>query len=192
MTGVAVVILAGGEGRRIGGEKPLRQLAESRLIDRALDLARRWSNTIAVAVRDPSQIPALNAELVEDEAIEGPLGGLAAGLKFARIKSRAFLLTIPADMPFLPPDLLDRLAATIGDSGCAMASSGGHAHPVCGLWRAATLDRLAQYVSSGSRSLKGFAALVGTIEVEWPATPEDPFFNINSADDLAEAEKRLR
>jgi molybdopterin-guanine dinucleotide biosynthesis protein A len=191
MTDVAVVILAGGEGRRIGGSKPLRRLEGSRLIDRALDLAWRWSNVVAVAVRCPSQGPSVGAELVEDEPIEGPLGGLGAGLKFARANGCALLLTVPADMPFLPPDLLDRLTAAIGDFGCAMASSGGHPHPVSALWRASTLARLDDYVSSGRRSLKGFAGFVGAVEVEWPAGPNDPFFNINSADDLAEAEKRL-
>lgn len=191
MTEVAVVILAGGEGRRIGGEKPLRLLGERRLIDWALDLSCGWSNSVAVAVRDPSQTPSLEVEIVEDDAIEGPLGGLAAALKSARSKGLAFLLTIPADMPFLPSDLLDRLAAAIDQSGCAIASSGGHAYPVCGLWRVSTLALLDDYVPSGRRSLKGFAALVGAVEVEWPAGPDDPFFNINTAGDLAEAEKRL-
>lgn len=191
MTQAAVVVLAGGAGRRIGGGKPLRLLGGRRLIDRALDLARRWSDRIAIAVRDPSQASPMDAEIIEDEAIEGPLGGLAAGLKFARARDRPFLLTVAADMPFLPPDLLDRLASAIGESGCAMASSGGHAHPVCALWRASAQARLDEYVSSGGRSLKGFAALVGAIEVEWPAAPDDPFFNINSAHDLAGAEMRL-
>lgn len=192
MRGVAVVILAGGEGRRMGGEKPLRLLGKRRLIDRALDLARRWSSTIAAAVRDASQAPSLDAEIIEDEPIEGPLGGLAAGLKFARAQGFPLLLAIPADMPFLPPDLLDRLVTGIGESGCAMASSGGHTHPVSALWRASALARLEEYVSSGGRSLKGFAALVGAVEIQWPTDRNDPFFNINSVDDLAEAEKRLR
>ena len=106
--------------------------------------------------------------------------------------SYPLLLTIPADMPFLPTDLLDRLAASIGESGCAMASSGGHSHPVSALWRVSALGQLDDYVSSGTRSLKGFAALVGAVEVEWASDPDDPFFNINSVADLAEAEKRLR
>ena len=192
MRDVAVVILAGGEGRRIGGEKPLRLLGERRLIDRAIELAGRWSSTVAVAVRDFSQAPSLAAELIEDEAIEGPLGGLAAGLKFARTEGLPFLLTIPADMPFLSPDLPDRLSAAIGEAGCAVAGSGGHRHPVCALWRTSALSRLDAYLSSYGRSLKGFAALVGAVEVEWPGGRDDPFFNINSPGDLAEAEKRLR
>jgi molybdopterin-guanine dinucleotide biosynthesis protein A len=191
MTSVAVVILAGGEGLRIGGEKPLRRLGGMRLIDRALRLARGWSDAIAIAVRHCAQTPSVDAELIEDDEIAGPLGGLAAGLRFARSEGRALLLTIPADMPFLPPDLLDRLSAAIGSNCCALASSGGHLHPVCGLWRFSALDRLDGYIAQGGRSLKGFAALAGVVEVEWPANSADPFFNVNSADDLAVAESRL-
>jgi molybdopterin-guanine dinucleotide biosynthesis protein A len=192
MSSVAVAILAGGEGRRIGGSKPLRRLGGSRLIDRAVEEARSWSDVIAIAVRDTSQVPSVAAEIIEDEPVEGPIGGLAAGLEFALSAGREFLLTIPADMPFLPSDLMDRLAAVIRDSGCAIAASGGHAHPVCGLWRSSSLAQLDSYASNGGRSLKGFAAMIGAVEVEWSVEPRDPFFNINSADDLAEAEKRLR
>ena len=191
MKKVAVTILAGGQGRRIGGAKPFRLLGDRRLIERAIDLARLWSDTVAVAVRDLSQAPSPDVEVIQDEAIEGPLGGLAAALKFARTKSCPLLLTIPADMPFLPADLLDRLADAIANMGCAIASSGGHAHPVCGLWHTSAVGQLDDYVFGGGRSLKGFAKLLGGVKVEWPAGAQDPFFNINSAEDLAEAEKRL-
>lgn len=191
MNGVAVVILAGGEGKRIGGKKPLRLLGGKRLIDTALELARGWSKTVAVAVRYGAQIGSIDAAIIEDEAIDGPIGGLAAGLNFARTRGCSFLLTIPADMPFLPADLVDRLTAAVGQSGGAVASSGGHRHPVCALWRVSAVDRVDDYVADGGRSLKGFAALVGAAEVDWPTDGDDPFFNINSADDLAEAEKRL-
>ena len=99
-------------------------------------------------------------------------------------------LSQPPSMPFLPPDLLDRLNAEIADRGCAMAGSAGHLHPVCALWRSSALDRSDAYVESGRRSLKGFAESLGFAEVEWSAGP-DPFFNINSPADLAEAERRL-
>jgi len=188
---VAVVILAGGEGSRLGGQKPLKVLAGARLIDRALAHARRWSDLVAVAVREAGQLPGIDAERIVDDAhIAGPLGGLIAALRFAAERNREFLLTIAADMPFLPPDLLDRLNAEIADRGCAMAGSAGHLHPVCALWRSSALDRSDAYVESGRRSLKGFAESLGFAEVEWSAGP-DPFFNINSPADLAEAERRL-
>lgn len=187
---VAVVILAGGEGNRIGGGKPLKRFRGERLVDRALSQARRWSDLIVVAVREASQVEPLSAPLIEDEDIPGPLGGLVSGLRMARKKKRAFLLAIPADMPFLPNDLLDRLLAAIGNKQCAVAQSGGHIHPVCSLWRTSALRLAEPYAASGRRSLKGLAAASGFIAVEWEAGPVDPFFNINTNADLAEAARR--
>src|SRR5207248_3018680 len=80
---IAVVILAGGEGSRIGGAKPLRPFAGERLIDRALGQAARWSDLVAIAVRDPAQAEPVEVPMIADAPeIEGPLGGLAAALHF--------------------------------------------------------------------------------------------------------------
>lgn len=186
---VAVVILAGGEGSRIGGDKPCRTLLGERLIDRALRQARHWASSVAVAVRTASQVQPLDAVIVTDEPdVEGPLGGLVGALRWAEANGALFVLTIPSDMPFLPVDLLERLSDAIGTGSCALASSGGHVHPVCALWRTAALSDVSRYVETGRRSLKGFAELVGCETVEWRAEPFDPFFNINTADDLARAE----
>jgi molybdopterin-guanine dinucleotide biosynthesis protein A len=189
---VAAVILAGGDGIRIGGSKPLKRLAGQRLIDHSLEQARRWSATVAIGVREDSQVPGVGAVLIRDALqVEGPLAGLISGLAFAHDSGCELLLTIPSDMPFLPNDLLDRLRDAIGDVGAALASSGGHVHPVCGLWRASSRDCISDYLASGRRSLKGFAEMVGWVAVEWSTARTDPFFNVNCAEDLAEAARRL-
>jgi molybdopterin-guanine dinucleotide biosynthesis protein A len=188
---VAVVVLAGGEGQRIGGGKPLKRFRGERLVDQALRRAQQWSDVIAIAVRDAVQVGPLNAPLIKDEDVPGPLGGLISGLRFALEKGRHFLLAIPADMPFLPHDLVERLRERIGDNGCAMAESGGHIHPVCSLWRASVIADAQDYAESGRRSLKGLAGSVGFAVVEWPVDPVDPFFNINTSADLAEAARRI-
>jgi molybdopterin-guanine dinucleotide biosynthesis protein A len=188
---VAVVILAGGEGRRIGGEKPLRRLAGERLIDRALRTARSWSDLVAVAVRDPAQVDWVNAPIITDEPdIDGPLAGLEAALRFGARSGREFVLTIPADSPFLPPDLADRLCKEIGTRNCSIASSNGHLHPVCGLWRTSAARHVRDYLAGERRSVKAFAEFVGFEEVQWACEPFDPFLNINTADELARAEHR--
>ena len=188
---VALVILAGGEGKRVGGGKPLRRLGGERLIDRAVRQAQGWSDAVAVAVREASQVQPLEAELINDESgVAGPLGGLVAGLRFAQRAGRPLLLTIPADTPFLPADLPERLLESIGDRACALGRSGGRLHPVCGLWRLSALEKAPAYLLSGKRSLKGFAEAIGYVAVEWPGGPTDPFVNINTTDDLAQAERR--
>lgn len=187
-----VAILAGGEGRRIGGRKPLRRLGGERLIDRALRQALGWSDAVVVCVREGFQVQPLDAELVEDEpGLAGPLGGLVAGLRYAQGLGRSLLLTMPADTPFLPQDLPGRLGEAMGEAGGALAASGGRLHPTCGLWRVSAIELLPAYVSSGRRSLKGFAETIGAVAVAWPAEPFDPFANINTAVDLAEAERRI-
>lgn len=188
----AVAVLAGGEGRRMGGGKPLRSFAGERLIDRALRHARSWTTTVVVAVRHPAQIGPTDARIIRDADAPGPVGGVLAALEFAHTAGFERLLAIPADMPFLPPDLPGRLVEAIGDHACALASSCGQLHPVCGLWRSDVLAEAKAYAGAGRRSLKGLAEAVGFVAVEWPAGPRDPFFNVNSSEDLAEAARRAR
>lgn len=189
---IAVVILAGGEGRRIGGDKPLRLLAGRTLLSRALDQARKWSDSIAIAARSSAQLGGADVRwLADDSAIEGPLGGLSAGLRFAQDQGSDALLTIPADMPFLPADLAPKLARALSGSTAALASSEGRLHPVCGLWSPAAMLQLDSFVGTGRRSLTGFAQMCGHVTVDWATSPIDPFFNINRPEDLELAERVL-
>lgn len=182
----AVLILAGGEGSRIGGGKPLRRLGGSTLLQRAIARAQGWSDEVAVAARDGAQVGEPGVPILLDPpGLEGPLGGLASALRL----EGAAVLTIPCDLPFLPDDLPERLAAALPGHAVALAASGGRVHPVCGLWRMDALAHLREYAASGRRSLTGFAETLGYAAVEWP---EDAFFNVNAPEDLAEAESRLR
>ena len=187
---VAVVVLAGGEGSRIGGNKPLLQIGGERLIDRAIELARTYSKTVAIAVRDSAQVPDANAQIIKDDPVEGPLGGLIAALRFAQTKDKRMLLVIPTDMPFLPADLFLRLQHAISSRPCVLAKSGRRVHPVCSLWRTTVEAQVQAYVATGRRSLHGFADFVGAAVEDWHAIPEDPFFNINSAEDFSICERR--
>jgi molybdopterin-guanine dinucleotide biosynthesis protein A len=193
MSDIVVAVLAGGEGSRIGGGKPLIELGGRTLVERAFERARGWSPTSIVSIRSAEQLGTCNLPWIADAArIDGPLAGLAAGLGWACRQGAEALLTIPCDMPFLPGDLARKLLDEVGDLSAAVASSGGELHPVCSLWRNAAIDEFPRYCASGRRSLKGFAKHVGFAEVEWPVEPRDPFFNINSPADLAAAEDMLR
>jgi molybdopterin-guanine dinucleotide biosynthesis protein A len=172
-----IVILAGGEGRRIGGGKPQRLLGGETLLDRALRRARRWSDEVLVAARE-------GGDIQDDPAIEGPLGGVAAALALG-----GDVLTIPCDMPFLPDDLPEWL---FSNAVVTLAASGGRLHPVCALWRAEARDALPAYLATGQRSLTGFAEAAGYWAVDWQVEPFDLFFNINDEADLARAEEILR
>lgn len=190
---IAVAILAGGGGTRIGGGKPLRLLGGVPLIERALAAARAWSDDVVVVGRDRAQIGAAAVRFLGDTpGIEGPLAGLAVALCHAQDAGHAALLAIPCDSPFLPADLFERLrAALTHETGAALAASGGRLHPACGLWRVRSLAALDAYCATSRRALRGFAEQVGFATATWPETPVDPFFNVNTPDDLARAEALL-
>ena len=170
----------------MGGGKPLRRLGGRTLLERAIERARGWSDEVAVAARAAVQVgePGIPV-LIDPPGLEGPLGGLASALRL----ERETVLTIPCDAPFLPEDLPERLGAALPGHAAALAASGGRVHPVCGLWRTEALAQVRTYAASGRRSLIGFAEMIGFAAVEWP---EGAFFNVNSLQDLAEAETRLR
>jgi molybdopterin-guanine dinucleotide biosynthesis protein A len=185
------VVLAGGEGQRMGGSKPLRALGKTTLLAQALKLARAYCPTVAVSVRNPDQLAgAADAELLVDpQGLLGPLAGLAAGLAFARREGATHVLTLPCDTPRLPADLRSRLEAVLEDDGglakVAVASSGGHLHPTCALWSTDALEPLLAYAASGRRSLNGLAGALCMAIVEWDAGEADPFANANTPDELA-------
>jgi molybdopterin-guanine dinucleotide biosynthesis protein A len=188
---IAVVILAGGEARRMGGVKALRVWRGRPLIDHMLTLAKSYSDCVAVAVKDAEQVGDAGVPLIFDAPlVAGPLGGLAAALNFARERGRRFALTLPCDMPLLPIDLAARLTAALsGQDLAAMPRSSGQIHPVCTLWRAEAGAQMEGYVAGGQSSLRGFAERIGMAIVEWPPTQPDPFTNANTPDDLAALER---
>jgi len=181
----AGLILAGGQGRRMGGaDKALLELGEETLIARA---ARRLAPQVgAVAIGangDPGRfgldLPVL-ADTVGGGA--GPLAGVLAGLDWAAGAGFDSLATVAVDTPFVPLDLVARLGAAGAPS---LAATGGRTHPTCALWPVALRDPLRAWLGRGERKVMLFAQAAGARTVPFP----DPaaFFNINTPDDLATA-----
>lgn len=180
-------ILAGGEGQRIGGGKPLLRLQDQRLVDRSLDLARGFGRDVVVVARTRQQVEPVDAPVILDAPdIEGPLGGLAAALRTGVARGAQTVMTIPCDMPRLPGDLTDRLIAGLsGFAAAVMAAHQEQLFPVCAVWRTEAYDKLDAYVATGRRSLRGFAEYCGATTVSWPARYSGNFANVNSLADLS-------
>ncbi|MDT9598786.1 molybdenum cofactor guanylyltransferase [Sphingosinicella rhizophila] len=190
---IGAVILAGGAGRRIGGDKPFRLLAGRSLVDHVLDQVKAWQIPCAIAIRDhadlrfPDHLP-----LLHDREDAGPIAGLASALRHAVREGLDAILTLPCDTPLLPRDLPERLKHALAlPSEAAVARSGERLHPSCGLWRASASVRIENYLQRRA-SLRGFAEELGAVIVAWPVQPYDPFFNVNTEDDLAAAENLLK
>jgi len=126
----------------------------------------------------------------------GPLAGILSGMVWAakhRPETR-WLLSVPTDAPFLPMDLVERLRAAVagGAASLACATSGDQLHPVVGLWPLTIIAELRHALTvEDVRKIDRFTASYRLAVVAWPAAPIDPFFNANSPDDLAIAERLL-
>jgi molybdenum cofactor guanylyltransferase len=180
-------VLAGGEGQRIGGGKPLLRLQDQRLIDRSMDLARGFARDVVIVARTRDQVEPVDAPVILDAPdIEGPLGGLAAALTEGAARGAETVLTIPCDMPRLPGDLAEHLIAGLsGSAKAVMAAHEEQLFPVCAVWRTEARDKLDAYVAMGRRSLRGFAEYCGATTVRWPSLYSANFANVNSLADLS-------
>ena len=195
---IPAVILVGGKGARMGGvDKPLLTLAGRTLLDQIIARLHPQVSDIALATpQDPSAYSEFGLTLLPDAVSDqGPLTGLSSGISWAKAHHpmATHLALIAGDTPFLPVDLIARLANEIRhDATCIFAKSKQQYHYSTGLWplsSQATLKTLPEQVED--RSLKGFAHRIGFHSVEW-TDDDDPFFNINTPDDLAQAEARIK
>jgi molybdopterin-guanine dinucleotide biosynthesis protein A len=203
---ILALILAGGLGRRMEGRaKPLLPLGGRRLIDRVVDVARAQCGAVALNLHESdaetlAPFADLNLPVAPDAAPGrlGPLAGVLGGLDFAATHAPGveFLLTLPCDCPFLPDDLASRLLEAAWKkprSGLACAASGGRLHPVVALWPLVLRDDLRRaLLEKDMRGVGQFQRDYDMTVVEWPTAGRDPFFNVNTPEDLARAEEMLR
>jgi molybdenum cofactor guanylyltransferase len=191
MTQQAGVILAGGQARRMGGgDKCLLPLAPGRLV---LDvivarLAGQVAHLALNANGDAARFAGFGLPVLADGMADaGPLAGVLAGVDWAAAQGCDSLVTVAGDTPFFPVDLVARLAAGRGRAPVAVAAT-GRVHPVFALWDVALAPALRAALAAGQRRVMAFAAAQGAVEVVFAVSGGgDPFFNINTRDDLARA-----
>jgi molybdopterin-guanine dinucleotide biosynthesis protein A len=194
---VAGVILAGGAASRLGGgDKGRQTVGGATILSRVVETLAPQVAALALnangengANGESGRFAELGLPVVADEAgTAGPLAGLLAGLGWAERAGYSWLVTVPTDTPFLSADLLMRLAVGVQRGPAAIAASGGRIHPVIGLWPVSMAASLRQFVvEHGRRKVADWAEFCGAVRVEWPDEPVDPFFNVNTAADLAAA-----
>lgn len=200
------VILAGGLASRMGGgDKALLSLGGQTLLTHVID--RLSPQVAAVALNangDAVRFADYGLPVVPDSIADypGPLAGVLAGLDWAAEQGADTVVSVAADTPFFPCDLVPRLllasegqehplvlAATKGDTQTRSKSrSGLIRHPTFGLWPVALRNDLRAALQSGLKKVVLWTEQHGGREALFPATPFDPFFNVNTPEDLAQAE----
>ena len=189
---VTGLILAGGQGRRMGNvDKGLQPLRGRPMVAWVLErLAPQVTEVIVNANQNQAEYARLGCRVVGDEigGFAGPLAGLQAGLK---ANVHPFLLTVPCDSPFLPRDLVKRLHAALiaNHADLAVARTGDQPHPVFSLVRESLAGHLTKFLEAGGRKIDAWYASLKVVEVPFDDQPY-AFSNINTPADLAEHEKR--
>jgi molybdopterin-guanine dinucleotide biosynthesis protein A len=192
------VILAGGLARRMGGgDKPMRRIGGRTILEHVIErLVPQCDGLVLNANGDPARFARFGLPVVPDtvEDYPGPLAGVLAALDWtaANRPGVEWVVSVAGDCPFLPRDLVDRLhrARMAQDAQLAVAASGDQTHPVIGLWKVALRDELRHaLVEEDMRKIDRWTARYRLATVSWTAEPVDPFFNANTVEDLAEAER---
>lgn len=195
------LILAGGLARRMGGaDKALIPIGGKTILGHVIErLGPQCDGLLLNANGDAARFSDYGLPVVADSVpgFAGPLAGILAGMEWALMHrpDLHWLVSVAADGPFLPRDLVARLhtARQTEDKRLACAASGGWAHPVIGLWPVALADDLRRaLVEEDMRKIDRWTARYGIATAEWPVAPVDPFFNANAPEDVAAAEALLK
>ncbi|WMS41017.1 molybdenum cofactor guanylyltransferase MobA [Acuticoccus sp. MNP-M23] len=192
------IILAGGLARRMGGgDKALLPLNGRPLLAHVIAQLAPQAGAIAInANGDPARFAAFGLPVLADPVADypGPLAGILAGLRWAAAAGAPDVVSVAADTPFFPADLVVRLRAAAADACAPIAlaatpdpARGVARHPTFGLWSTALADDLAEALAGGTRKIVAWTDRHGAATALFDA-PGDPFFNLNTPDDLARAQ----
>lgn len=212
MTQPLGVILAGGLATRMGGgDKGRLQVGGESLLARVVDrIAPQVAGLALNANGDPQRFDDLGLPVIADtiDGFAGPLAGVLAGLDWAAEQGASSIVTVAADTPFFPQDLAERLlaaaegqryplvlATTPRTSEETLKSGGGrrvNRHPTFGLWPVELREDLRSALQNGLRKVVLWTDQHGGREALFEAEPFDPFFNVNTPEDLARAEALLK
>jgi len=186
---VTTVILAGGQGNRIGGDKGLQTLHGRTLIAWVINAVKADSAALLINARDPhGKYQQFGCDVITDLMPDwpGPLAGLHAALTSARTE---YVMTVPCDTPFLPTNLVARLFAAqqTNASEAVVVVVGGQRQPTIVLYQANILPKLLAYLATGKRKVGDWLECLQLSEVVFDNVEE--FDNINTPQDLARVQQ---
>lgn len=203
MTKPLGIILAGGQATRMGGgDKGLLSLGSGTLLSHVIDRLAPQVGAMALnANGDPARFADVDLPVVPDtiDDFAGPLAGILAGLDWAAEQGASHVVSAAADTPFFPRDLVARLteAATARDTPIALAATndperGALRQPTFGLWPVGLRDDLRAALQGGLHKIVLWTDQHGTAVATFDPVPFDPFFNINTPEDLSKAQALLK
>lgn len=193
-------LLAGGRSMRMGEDKCLIELAGKPMVAHVIARLRPQVHRIVIVTNDdPVRFAGTCLPVISDtvEGRAGPLAGLHAALEWSisETPDARYVATVPVDTPFIPEDAVARLLAALQEkkTASAIAACAGTYHPVIGLWRVSLIGEVEDALHRGERAMTKFAEKQKSAVVDFPVTEVggksiDPFFNVNTPEELQEAE----
>jgi len=188
---VCAVIVAGGQSSRMGREKAFELVRGRSILQRIVaTITTQVAEVVINANGGEGRFGATGLQVIPDlrPDVTTPLAGVHAAISHAAVHGFSAVLTVPSDTPFLPADLVRRL--TEAKQSAAIAASGGQQHYLTGLWSVELLPAIERALDAPrTPRLQDWCRMCDTAVVTWPAVPHDPFFNVNTPEELAEAER---
>jgi molybdopterin-guanine dinucleotide biosynthesis protein A len=192
------IILAGGASRRFGADKSAALLCGKPLLAWVTERAKPQVDALLLNANDPEigKGVADVERLADDAPGEGPLAGILGGLIEAEQCGFTHLASFACDTPFFPRDTVARLASALQSSTAdyAVASCGPNAHRIFALWPLACRAQLEHAFADGTRSMREIERWLEPTWADFPkgdGPDDDPFFNVNTPENLAAAKRWL-
>jgi molybdopterin-guanine dinucleotide biosynthesis protein A len=191
------VVLAGGKSKRFGEDKSQAQLGSKILIDYILsEIINDFNEVIIVANEPIKHLSSDKITKIKDYKKNlGPLGGIFSAMKWAKDNNKKYqwIITFPSDTPFFKNEIMNSFLNKINtkESELFFMKSNEKRHNIFGLWSLDLIDQLEKDLENGSRKVEKWANNIGVKTINMSFEKEDPFFNINTKEDLEKAEKIL-
>lgn len=191
------VVLAGGKSQRFGEDKCQVKLGDKLLIDYILsEIIDEFKEVLLISNNKIKYINSNKISLVEDTKKGlGPLGGVLTAMKWIKENNKSYkwISTFPSDTPFFKKQILNNFLEEIKDyeGKLFFINSNNTRHNIFGLWSIDLLERLEKDLDNGERKVEMWANKIGVKSINMKFENKDPFFNINTKEDLTKAEEYL-
>ena len=197
---IPAVVLAGGRATRMGGaDKALMPLGGRTLLDHVIDRLAPQAAPLAInANGDPIRFVRFGLPVLSDTlaGFRGPLAGILAGMDWAETLGVGQIVSVAADTPFFPQDLVARLQAVVAPSGLVLAALRGadgavRLQPTFGLWPVSLRAALRRDLIAGHAKVQQWATAHGAAIAVFDEQPMAGFFNVNTPEDLLLADQMV-